>query len=605
MTSRLRIITASLAIAIACWQVEDRAAAFSYFQVGGQNVIWSGGASTRYLSPSTFPVNSDPDVHYLAAMGMWNVVPKAKFTYSFIRNAQDFPIDNFDGFSDTAAVPASELDPGVLGVTFLVNQGRFWFDMDMLFSDLPENVGYTFDTNPDCNIIANPTPANGFSFILIALHELGHSLGLGHDPIGNESPGTPWFIATLNPRYPSGGPIGQENIVELHADDRSGCRFLYPYSGPAQPAHIDLASAGYSSSATLGKAVPLSFTPASAPPAGVVTMRSVIENFGSTSQFDVRQGFYLSTDPLITASDTLLGDTLWDIAFEDGFEFDADVDLPADFAAGTYYLGTILDDLGQVTEVYEDNNAASYCSALTITRLAPVVNILGQQNITCGSTYTSAAPSVTKPINMSPITWSLDSPPSGMTIHPTTGVISWPSPIASPFPYVLIVRATNSSGTDTEFFFLGVGPAAPQIVAIADASLCHGSYTGPTPQITAPACMNPIINWSLDAAPFGMTINNSTGVVTWLSPTPTGSPHTITIRATNGTGNGTRTWQLRVSTSDIDGNAVVNDADAISFSEVLVGADTDPGHISRSDQNSDGAVNGKDVQPFINCYLNP
>ncbi len=605
MKARLRIATMGLFALALCWRMEDRAWAFSYYQVGGQNVIWQGHQSIRYLSPGTFPVNSDPDLQYRAAMASWSVVPKALFTYYFIRNTQEFPIDNYDGYSDTAAVPASQLDPGVLGVTYLVNNGRYWYDMDMVFSDLPEGVGYTFDLHPTCDVLANPTPSNGFSFILVALHELGHALGLGHDPIGNESPGTPWFIATMNPRYPTGGPVGQQNIIELHTDDRAGCRFLYPYSGQAQPPYVDLASAEYTSSATIGQAVPLFFSQTTAVPGGIITMRSVIENFGSNSQFDVSQGFYLSTNPTIETSDTLLGSTLWDIAFEDGFEFDADVDLPADLAAGTYYVGTILDNLNQITEVYEDNNAASYCTPLTISRLAPVVNLIPQQNITCGVPFNSVTAAVTKPLNMSPITWSLDNPPSGMTINASTGQISWSSPIASPFPYVIIVRATNSSGTDTEFLFLGVGPAAPQIVSIPNASLCKGSYTGPTPQITSPACMNPIINWSIDAGPPGMTINNSTGVVSWPSPTPSSSPYTITIRATNGAGNGTQTWQLSARSIDIDANSIINDADAAAFADVLVGADTNPTHVSRADQNFDGNVNGLDVKPFVECYLSP
>ena len=176
----------------------DSADGFSYFQYGGVNVVWAGGQAIRYLSPTTFPEGSDPDLHILAAMGLWNMVPAADFEFFYSCLDQDYPIDNFDGYSDTVAVPASSLDPGVLGVTYMVNSGAQWFDMDILLSDYPENIGWFFDPNPDCDMITDPL-SNGFSFLLVTTHELGHGLGLGHDPIGNEAPGTPWFIATMNP----------------------------------------------------------------------------------------------------------------------------------------------------------------------------------------------------------------------------------------------------------------------------------------------------------------------------------------------------------------------------------------------------------------------
>ena len=135
-------------IAAFCFVSGHRADGFTFFQVGGINVVWTGGLSGRYMSPTTFPEGSGPDLHYLASMGLWNLVPAADFEYQYIRADQDFPIDNFDGFSDTTAVPASELDPGVLGVTFLVNQGSVWFDMDMVFSDVPEGIGWYFLDNP-------------------------------------------------------------------------------------------------------------------------------------------------------------------------------------------------------------------------------------------------------------------------------------------------------------------------------------------------------------------------------------------------------------------------------------------------------------------------
>ncbi len=463
--SRLKWSVAAtvLGLAMLLLASADRAIGFSYFQWGGINVAWPGGQSERWLSPSTFPPNetTEPTLSFLAAMGNWNEVPKSVFEYFYVFADQDFPIDNFDGFSDTAAVPANQLDPGVLGATYLVNDGPSWFDMDMLFSDLPSGVGWHFDANPTCDMLANPLPENGYNFLLVAMHECGHSLGLGHDPIGNETPGSPWFIQTMNPRYPSGGTNGQDNVIELHTDDRNGARFLYPHSGPAQPPHIDLASANFTSGPQIGKAIPLFFSPDELAPGDELTMRCVIQNLGTSNIFDVRQGFYLSVDPVIDASDLLIGDALWDLAFEDAIEFEAEIDLPDDLPSGTVYVGSILDDLEQFDEVWEDNNAVVYCQALEIEQLSPSVEPIPQAIVQADGPFTGPTPAVTRPLNMSPLTWSLDNPQPGMTINATTGVITWPVPVASQFQYVLIVRATNAAGSDTEFFFLGVRPACP------------------------------------------------------------------------------------------------------------------------------------------------
>ncbi|HNO78462.1 MAG TPA: matrixin family metalloprotease [Phycisphaerae bacterium] len=594
-----RSLTLVLAMAC-CFVAGHRADGFSYFQVGGINVVWQGGLSVRYLSPSTFPIDSGPDIHYLASMGLWNLVPAADFEYQYIHADQDFPIDNFDGFNDTAAVSASELDPGVLGVTFLVNQGSVWFDMDMVFSDVPEGIGWYFIDNPPCDMVAQPTPINGFSFLLVAVHELGHALGLGHDPIGDESPGTPWFIATMNPRYPSGGATGQENIVELHADDQSGLRFLYPHAGPSEPPHVDLATAAFTSSTTLGKAVPSFFTPSAVYPGDTLTVRSVIENLGSTNEFMVAQGFYLSDDQMIEDSDMFLGELLWDIPFQDAFEFDVDVDMPEDLPAGDYIVGTILDRQNEIAEVYEDNNALSYCDLLTINQLVPVINNIPQESTACGTPYTGPTPVVTHPLNMAALTWSIDNPQPGMTINPSTGVVSWPDPIRSEFPYVIFLRATNSAGSSTQSLFLGVSSAEPDVLSVATQTAhCGVPFDGPIPAISNPACMDPIINWSLDFGPGGMSIDFNTGQVHWNDP-QIGGPYSVTIRATNAMGNGTQTFDVNVvASADRDGDADVDLEDYAEVNACIAGPDLSAtGGCECVDLDGDGDVDLADAAEF-------
>lgn len=571
MKRRLRSALRVCGVSAALWLGGDRAGGFTYFGYGGWPVVWAGGQSLRYLSPTTFPPDSDPDLLIRAAMGQWSTVWGAGFQYSFIRLSEDFPVDHFDGYSDTLAVPAASLDPGTLAVTYMVNDADLWFDMDLLFCDLPDGVGWHFLADPDCEVTAHPTPSNGYSFYMVALHELGHGIGLGHEPVGDEPPGTPWFVATMNPRYAGGGPVGQNNIVELHTDDRAAARFLYP---AAPQTKVDLANASYCSQGPLpGKAVPVFVEPPAVMPGEELVAWTVIENFGTVAVNNVRLGYYLSADGAVTTADTPLGDLRWDLFADDALEFSVAILIP-DVGAGTYYLGSMLDDLNEVAEEYEDNNDVIYCDPFVIEQAAPSFAPLSQIVITCEQPFTGPAPLADYPVNMAPITWSLDNPQPGMTIDPATGVITWPVPVRSPFQYNLTVRATNAAGTSTQTLPLAVHQPPPAIVSIPDqATACGIDYTGPAPALTAPACMSPILLWSLIDGPAGMSINVASGVVTWPDAEPDALPYAVTIRAINAAGEDTEPFLLTVSgpNGDLDGDGHVDLTDFELFEPCLGG----------------------------------
>ena len=120
-----------------------------------------------------------------------------------------------------------------------------------------------------------------------------------------------------------------------------------------------------------------------------------------------------------------------------------------------------------------------------------------------------------------------------------------------PFEDTLVRVSHFSTSLDDGFFLVHANftPAllAPVVTGIGNATLdCGEPYTGPTPSVTDFNCMTPV-TWSLVTSPTGMAINPLTGVVSWATPTTAGSPHQVTIRATNGTSFDDESWFVTVN----------------------------------------------------------
>jgi len=176
----------------------------------------------------------------------------------------------------------------------------------------------------------------------------------------------------------------------------------------------------------------------------------------------------------------------------------------------------------------------------------PVIDPILDDTATDGIPYTGPTPTLSE--GSPPVTWSLAGGPLDMTIDSSTGVVSWANPTVSGSPYTITIEAANPSGSDTEDWVLTVLPAPPVIDPIEDEYAGEGTpYTGPTPPPTLSQGTLPV-TWSLIAGPSGMTIDSSTGVVSWADPTVSGSPHTVIIQAENAVGSDTEDWQVIVGT---------------------------------------------------------
>ncbi len=116
--------------------------------------------------------------------------------------------------------------------------------------------------------------------------------------------------------------------------------------------------------------------------------------------------------------------------------------------------------------------------------------------------------------------------------------------------YFYRVKSRNGDGVESVPTDLGIQSTEacldpPVINPVGNASVVEGTaYTGPTPTLSDGTLP---VSWSLVTPPSGMTIDSGTGVVTWPKPTANGSPHTITIKATNTAGSDVEDWQLTVN----------------------------------------------------------
>jgi len=168
-----------------------------------------------------------------------------------------------------------------------------------------------------------------------------------------------------------------------------------------------------------------------------------------------------------------------------------------------------------------------------------------------------------------PVTWSLVAGPASVTIDPNNGAVHWENPGPAGISVSITVRATNVVGSDDESWSLTL-TSPPGVAEVPDETIVVGVPYERTPTLTGGT---PPITWSLESGPPGMTLNTTTGKVTWASPGPADRSYTVTVRATNPGGSDDESWTLTVKAPPViaeipDGTVVVGQAYATTPSLV-------------------------------------
>ncbi len=132
-------------------------------------------------------------------------------------------------------------------------------------------------------------------------------------------------------------------------------------------------------------------------------------------------------------------------------------------------------------------------------------------------------------------TYSLIAPPSGMSIDPITGLISW-TPTSDGY-FNVTVRATNSEGSDNQNFIIEA--TSPPVITSTPVTTAD---VGQPYSYDVDASGIPTPTYQLLNSPTGMTIDANSGVISWTPTIDQTGWQAVEVEAGNSAGNHTQTF---------------------------------------------------------------
>ncbi len=328
--------------ALGCAQVD----AFQFDECWPDPVTWDNDVTVK-LSPISFP-SSHPDRNdILTSFARWNDMRGMHFEFENIIDDNDTTIGlgsdgNEVGFVSDAAAG------GALAVT-QIRLDLCFFGQDIEEADMRFNNSVTWEFGDH-----DPRTVEGnASFRFTAVHEMGHFLGLNHEP--NQ------MAVMMNTASAFHGGSSAFRSAPF-GDDARGARTLYSHSNT----ETDFSITNFRRTGSDATALILGTGTQNASRGGTFNSGFAFVNQGKTS-VDTDFVIVMSTNDTISTADRVIATGR---AFGPAGTFvfaTFPLRVPSDMAPGTYFVGGILDPANNISEAREANNRLAFPGRVNVT----------------------------------------------------------------------------------------------------------------------------------------------------------------------------------------------------------------------------------------------
>jgi len=271
---------------------------------------------------------------------------------------------------------------------------------------------------------------------------------------------------------------------------------------------------------------------------GQIAVQATVRNQGYSAAGPFRLGFYFSTDSAITTGDVFSGSFCSFSGLNAGSSANCSVNIgvPSSLAPGTYYLGAIVDDLNQVSEGNEGNNArAADTGPITLYRSnqPPVARF-----VMCYSGTICKEEGQTLDVTLS----------SGSTARISFSAANSSDPDGDALTYRWQINGVQVSTARDFAYDLGVGTHSV-VLTVTDSRGASSQASG-TVVIRAPSCSYSIAPTSANFGPQGGNGSVNVSAPAGCAWTASSNVPWITITSgSSGSGNGTVMYAVAPNSS--------------------------------------------------------